>query len=333
MPTASRSDSSVRSRTSWPSTRTAPSADVVDARHEQRGGRLARARRPDQRDELARCDGEAHVAQDPRARVVVGSVAPTPSSSDGDRRRPRPTGGGTTRGRTRSRPTGSTRSTAPGRSAMSGGKSSTSKTRSNDDERGHHVDARVRELRERLVDLADVDHERGDGADRDRVLRSRGCRRRSRRPRCRPRRRSPSATNSTREYIAVVMPMSRTRPARSAKLSRSRSWLPNSFTTSAPATLKRSAIVLFIDALSCIALAGDDAAASAPDPRAGMMKSGQHDERQDREAPLEREHERERHDHRDDVRDDRAERVGDGLLRADDVVVQPATSARRSACG
>ena len=30
-----------------------------------------------------------------------------------------------------------------------------------------HVDARVRELGERLVDLADVDDERGDGADRD----------------------------------------------------------------------------------------------------------------------------------------------------------------------
>ena len=32
-------------------------------------------------------------------------------------------------------------------------------------ERGEHVDARVRELRERLVDLPDVEHERGDGAD------------------------------------------------------------------------------------------------------------------------------------------------------------------------
>ena len=33
-----------------------------------------------------------------------------------------------------------------------------------------HVDASVRELGERLVDLADVDHERGDGADRDHAL-------------------------------------------------------------------------------------------------------------------------------------------------------------------
>ena len=50
---------------------------------------------------------------------------------------------------------------------MSGGKSSTSNTRSNETERGQHVDAGVRELRERLVDLAHVHRERGDGADAD----------------------------------------------------------------------------------------------------------------------------------------------------------------------
>ena len=38
------------------------------------------------------------------------------------------------------------------------------------DERGQHVDPGVRELGERLVDLADVDHERGDGADLDRAV-------------------------------------------------------------------------------------------------------------------------------------------------------------------
>jgi len=35
--------------------------------------------------------------------------------------------------------------------------------------RGEHFDARVRELGERLVQLIDVEHERGDGAGRDRA--------------------------------------------------------------------------------------------------------------------------------------------------------------------
>ena len=51
------------------------------------------------------------------------------------------------------------------------------------------------------------------------------------------------------------------------------SWLPNSFTTSAPATLNRSTTVLFIEALSCI----DSRVATTsflPMRRAGMMKKG-----------------------------------------------------------
>ena len=54
---------------------------------------------------------------------------------------------------------------------------------------------------------------------------------------------------NTREYMALRTPMSRTRPARSEKSPASSSCRPNSFTSSAPATLNRSVMVLFIEAL------------------------------------------------------------------------------------
>ena len=57
---------------------------------------------------------------------------------------------------------------------------------------------------------------------------------------------------NTAEYMALRTPMSRTRPARSEKSAASSSWRPNSFTSSAPATLNRSVIVLFIEALRFI---------------------------------------------------------------------------------
>ena len=60
---------------------------------------------------------------------------------------------------------------------------------------------------------------------------------------------SVSAIRNTCEYMALRTPMSRTRPARSEKSAASSSWRPNSFTSSAPATLKRSVMVLFIEAL------------------------------------------------------------------------------------
>ena len=67
--------------------------------------------------------------------------------------------------------------------------------------------------------------------------------------------------------------MSRTWLARSANSSRSRSCLPNSFTTSAPATLKRSAIVLLIDALR-MKPSRVITCSFRPMRRAGMMKAG-----------------------------------------------------------
>ena len=54
---------------------------------------------------------------------------------------------------------------------------------------------------------------------------------------------------------------------------------------------------------------------------------GQHDQRQQREPPLQPEHDREHDREVDDVRHDGAERRRDGLLRTDHVVVQADCSA------
>ena len=190
------------------------------------------------------------------------------------------------------------------------------------DERGEDVDARVRELRERLVDLADVDHERDDRAGRDRArdrevaadeVDDRGADRgdeperdeqdRGRRSRCgrrcRARRRRGSRTGRVRASVR-----------------------PNSLASSAPATLKRSTVMLFISAFSCMP-SRVSFCMRGPMRRAGQMKSGKHEQREQREPPLEPEHDREHDGELDDVRHDGAERVGDRLLRADDVVVQP----------
>ena len=58
-----------------------------------------------------------------------------------------------------------------------------------------------------------------------------------------------SDRKKTRPYMAVCTPMSRTRAARPANCSCSMSGRPNSLTSRAPETLKRSVIVLFIWAL------------------------------------------------------------------------------------
>ncbi len=59
-----------------------------------------------------------------------------------------------------------------------------------------------------------------------------------------------SAVKKVRPYIADSTPMSRTRAARERKDSTSASGRPNSLTSSAPATLNRSVMVAFIEALS-----------------------------------------------------------------------------------
>jgi hypothetical protein len=60
---------------------------------------------------------------------------------------------------------------------------------------------------------------------------------------------SSSETMNTVMYIAWLTPMSRTRPAFSSNIRTSRIGWPNSLTSSAPATLKRSLIIEVIEAL------------------------------------------------------------------------------------
>ena len=269
-------------------------AHVVDAGHEQRARGLARARRPDERDELAGRDGEADVAQDPRALVVGVGGAGRPPPATGSTRPP-PTGGGTTRGRTRPGPTGSTRSTAPGRSVIERREVEHLEDPLERHQRGQHVDPRVRELRERLVDLARRRPRRRRWCRRRWCRRSPGCRRRSRRSRCRWRRPGPSAANRTREYIAVCTPMSRTRPARSENVSRLAAVLAEQLHDQRAADVEALGDGVVHRRVELHALAGEPLQLRAH-PLRRDDEERQDDEREHGEPPLEREHERERHD-------------------------------------
>src|SRR6266550_133206 len=82
-----------------------------------------------------------------------------------------------------------------------------------------------------------------------------------------------SATKKVRPNMPEVPPISPTRPARSANERDSAVGRPNSFTSSAPATLNRSVIVAFIDAFSPY----DSrviVCSRAPTRRAGSTKTG-----------------------------------------------------------
>ncbi len=63
---------------------------------------------------------------------------------------------------------------------------------------------------------------------------------------------SASAVKKTRFAIAILTPMSRTRPDLPEKSADSSSGRPNSLTSRAPATLKRSVICVDMSAFSCI---------------------------------------------------------------------------------
>ncbi len=82
-----------------------------------------------------------------------------------------------------------------------------------------------------------------------------------------------SETKNTWPYMTWTTPMSRTLRARLPNASDSSRGRPNSLTSSAPATLKRSVIIEPISALSCI-----DSRVSRcsrrPTSRAGRMNSG-----------------------------------------------------------
>ena len=198
-------------------------------------------------------------------------------------------------------------------------------------ERGEHVDARVRELRERLVDLPDVQHERGDGAGRDRAgdrevaadeVDDRGADR-------------GDEAERDEQDAAVdrgVTPMSRT-----------------------PAGARRERVALAVGPAEELgehragdveALGGDvvhlrvllhalarELLDARAEPARGIDERGSTISVSSVSRQLELEHDRERHDELDDVLQDGAERVGDRLLRADRRRCSTATAARRSACG
>ena len=127
MPSVSRSESNVRSRTSTPPTRTAPAVDVVQARDQRGDRRLAAARRADEGDHLAGLGAERHAVEHLGARRAGRAWRPpraTPATPC------RPTDRRSARRRARRSPAPAARSTASGRSVISGSRSSTSNTRS-----------------------------------------------------------------------------------------------------------------------------------------------------------------------------------------------------------
>ena len=164
-------------------------------------------------------------------------------------------------------------------------------------ERGEHVDPRVRELRERLVDLAHVHGEGGDGAHADGAgdrevaadeVDDRGADGGDEPERDEQHPRVHRGLHADVAHAAGAVG-ERVRLAGGACRRASR--------RSAPPTLKRSAMVLFIDALSCM-LSRVSALQLGAHPLRRDDEQRQDHERQQREPPLEREHERERHDAR-----------------------------------
>ena len=117
--------------------------------------------------------------------------------------------------------------------------------------------------------------------------------------------------------------MSRTRPARSEKSAASSSWRPNSFTSSAPATLNRSVIVLFIEALRFIP-SRVMACRPRPTRRAGSTNTGRITTASKVSRHSSPSHDDQGPDQGDDVGHHRAERAGEGPLGSDHVVVEPA---------
>ena len=165
MPTEPRNDSSVYVADVVAVDAHLARGHVVDAGHQQRAGGLARTRRAHQGDELTRGDGEAHVAQDPGALVVeIGRARGLLQRRD--RRH---------RGRRVAEPHVVELDPADRLEEVDRAGTVRDQRREVEhledplerDQRGQHVDARVGQLRERLVDLADVHRERGDGADAD----------------------------------------------------------------------------------------------------------------------------------------------------------------------
>ena len=210
----------------------------------------------------------------------------------------------------------------PGASSSGFGASSTSKTRSNETSAVIDVDARVREARERSVDAPDVGGEGDEGADRDRPgddeLGAEAVDHGSADAATRPR-----ATKNTRPYIALLMPMSRTRLARFENDCRLGVGVAVELDQHGAAD---------VEALSHrrvhrrveVHLLTSDRLEPTTDPLGRKDEDRQHEQRDDGELPLEGQHRDKGQREGDDVRDDGAERAGHRVLRADHVVVHPA---------
>ena len=187
-------------------------------------------------------------------------------------------------------------------------------------ERGKDVDARVRELREWVVDLAHVDRERDDRAGRERAgdrevtadeVYDRGA-------------------DRGHQAEGDEQDASEDRGAHSDVAHAGRAPCEGVALTFGPAEQLRDQRARDVEALDgevvhlgveLHPLAGEVLHAR-PHAPGRPDEQGQDRERQQGEAPLEAEHDREDDRDVDDVRDDRSQGRGDRLLRADDVVVQ-----------
>ena len=188
------------------------------------------------------------------------------------------------------------------------------------DERGHDVDLHVGERGQRPVQPVEVRREGDEGADAERTEiaitpprpYTRAVASEARRPR---------AVMNTREYIAEVTPMSRTRPARTAEVRRLASGIAEQLHEQGARHVEALGHHLAHLAVEAVALTRD-LGESATDPPGGEHEQRQQHEGEQRDLPGQHEHRGERHDDRDDVADDVGERRGERLLSTLDVVVQ-----------
>ena len=198
-------------------------------------------------------------------------------------------------------------------------------------ERGHHVHSSVRELGERLVDLAHIEHERRDRPGRDsaidrkptaEVVHDRGsdrgdeAERREQHSRVHRRRDADvaHAPGTTREELAFTLVTTEQLDDQRAR------------------DVEPLGDGVVHRGIQLHRLARRDLELP-PDPAGRDDEGGEHEQREDRQAPFEAEHHRQRDDQHDDVRNDRPDRVGHRLLGTDDVVVEPRHEGARLCAG
>ena len=317
-PTASCSDSLRASRTSRPLIRIAPGGGVVEARHERGDGGLAGAARADEGDQLARLDGERHVVQHRAAAAPV-------TRGGGLERGQRDLVGGRVARRTPRRPRRARVRRAPRRRVGRLGDERLEVEHLEDplegDQRGHDVDPDVRDRGERAVEPGQQGGEGEQGADGEGVVDGHQA------PDAVDHRRGERGDEGERDeedrrLTAMRTPMSRTRRRGRRTRSSSSAGRPNSLTSRAPATLKRSVIRVPTSAF-CTICSWARLASRRPISRAGTRKNGTSTRHAEGQLPGQRGHRDDDQHQRDDVADDAGEHRGEGLLGTDDVVVQP----------